>query len=391
VSSRTLVANARAAFVVTVVVTVLAIPAPAAGSVIRADEELEALVLAGLPGEANDVAVRYEPARSGWQVTDAVGITVQHPACVSQAPAEAFCRLPLWFVLGDGNDRFEATSAATPFTSKIERVDRRTGYTVVEVPIGVTVHGGAGDDTLIGHDAHDVIYGGDSRQTPGSGDDTIVGRGQDDHLAGEDGDDRIDGGAGYDEISGNNGDDRLEGGEDDDSIEVLSVDEDAPRSPGNDHLEGGPGADFLGADQGSDAAFGGPGDDMVAIVPGAIDDPLARPDGRRSVATCGPGDDLVDVGDNDTVRSDCERLATYPYCPERCKVSLTTRIRGRTRVLTRKHVRASDYVSFVRIPLAAPVRKRLTVARSVRVEAVSKMARYRGTRLVRFTVTRGGG
>jgi Ca2+-binding RTX toxin-like protein len=316
------------------------------------------------------------------------GITVQHPACVSQAPAEAFCRLPLWFVLGDGNDRFEATSAETPFMTQIERVKRPNGYTVVEVPVGVTVYGGAGNDTLIGHDAHDVIYGGDGRQTPGSGNDTIIGRGQDDHLAGEDGNDRIEGGAGYDEISGNNGDDRLEGGADDDSIEVLLVDEDAPRSPGNDHLEGGAGADFIGADQGTDAAFGGPGDDSVALVAGKLDDPLARPDGRRSVATCGPGNDIVDVGNNDTVRSDCERLATYPYCPERCRVSLRPRVRGRARVLTRRYVRASDSVSFVQIPLGAAARKRLAIARSLRVEAVSKMARYRETRLVRFTVTR---
>jgi hypothetical protein len=45
-------------------------------------------------------------------------------------------------------------------------------------------------------------------------------------------------------------------------------------------------------------------------------------------------------------------------------------------------------VSFVQIPLGAAVRKRLAIARSLRVEAVSKMARYRETRLVRFTVTR---
>ena len=378
-----------ASFVVVVAAAAaLAIPAPAAASVIRGDEQLEALVLAGSPGEANEVTVRYDSARSGWQVTDVVGITVQHPACVSQAPAEAFCRLPLWFVLGDGNDRFEATNAETPFMTQIERVKRPNGYTVVEVPVGVTVYGGAGDDTLIGHDAHDVIYGGDGRQTPGSGDDAIIGRGQDDHLAGEDGNDRVEGGAGYDEISGNNGDDWLEGGEDDDSIEVLLVDEDGPRSPGNDHLEGGPGGDFLGADQGSDAAFGGPGDDSVALVAGKLDDPLARPDGRRSVATCGAGNDLVDVGNNDTVTGDCERLATYPYCPKRCAVSLTTRIRGRTRALTRQHVRASDSVTFVRIPLGAPARKRLAVARSVRVEAVSKMAGFRKARLVRFTVIR---
>src|SRR5918999_4994433 len=101
-----------ASFVVVVAAAAaLAIPAPAAASVIRGDEQLEALVLAGSPGEANEVTVRYDSARSGWQVTDVVGITVQHPACVSQAPAEAFCRLPLWFVLGDGNDRFEATNA----------------------------------------------------------------------------------------------------------------------------------------------------------------------------------------------------------------------------------------------------------------------------------------
>jgi RTX calcium-binding nonapeptide repeat (4 copies) len=379
----------RVALVLATAAGALALAAPATASELKVDVQLEALVLAGLPGEANGVTVAYDSGRSGWRVTDVVGITIETSVpCVSEGPTAAFCRAPIWFILGDGDDRFEATSAATPFTTRIERVKRPEGYTVVEIPVGVNVRGGPGNDTLIGHDAHDVLYGGDGRQTPGSGNDTIVGRGQDDHLVGEDGNDRIEGGAGYDEISGNNGDDRLEGGEDDDSMEVMLVDEDGPRSPGNDHLEGGPGRDYLGADQGRDVAFGGPGDDVVAVTPGVLDDPLAKADGLRSVATCGPGNDLVDVGNGDTVRSDCERLITYPWCPERCTVSLRTRIRGRTRVLLRREVRAAGSVSLVRLPLAAPVRTRLAVVPSVRVEAVSKMARYRETRMVRFTVTR---
>jgi Ca2+-binding RTX toxin-like protein len=79
----------------------------------------------------------------------------------------------------------------------------------------VRADGGAGNDVLLGGDGDDVLSGGDGADVifAGSGDNVAFGGAGDDVLRGEEGDDFLDGGAGDDILIGNAGDDILLNGE----------------------------------------------------------------------------------------------------------------------------------------------------------------------------------
>jgi len=66
------------------------------------------------------------------------------------------------------------------------------------------IHGGSGDDELLGGDGWDIIAGG-------GGDDTLRGQYDDDWLYGEGGDDNLNGGVGNDHLYGGTGFDELHG------------------------------------------------------------------------------------------------------------------------------------------------------------------------------------
>ncbi len=87
-----------------------------------------------------------------------------------------------------------------------------------EVPVGVTLRGGPGNDTLVGGSGNDKLLGG-------PGNDTLIG------------------GPGNDILIGGSGDDKLIGG------------------PGNDVLRGGPGRDTL---------IGGPGENELQQDPNSV-------------------------------------------------------------------------------------------------------------------------
>lgn len=134
--------------------------------------------------------------------------------------------------LGGGNDLFDA----------------------VQAPIYVqwSIHGDAGNDTIIGGLGFDSLWGGE-------GDDSLVGGVARDRLFGENGndtligggeDDYLDGGRGADHLEGNAGSDTISGGLD------------------NDLLLGDDGEDFLNGDRGNDTLFGGAGDDALIGVDG---------------------------------------------------------------------------------------------------------------------------
>lgn len=86
----------------------------------------------------------------------------------------------------------------------------------LEIPVPVTLRGGADNDVLVGGAGDDKLIGG-------PGDDRISGRGGNDWLFGGPGADALFGGPGDDRLAGGPGDDRLIGG------------------PGKDGLVGGPG------------------------------------------------------------------------------------------------------------------------------------------------------
>ncbi|MBI1313757.1 hypothetical protein GC176_20895 [bacterium] len=106
-------------------------------------------------------------------------------------------------------------------------------------PIGVTISGGDGNDTLIGSDFDDAILGG-------NGNDIIDGRGGNEIvLGGDEGDDVIRGGSGNDRIVGNAGNDTLLG------------------SNGNDSIIGGSGNDLILGEAGDDRVRGNGGFDQL--------------------------------------------------------------------------------------------------------------------------------
>ena len=115
------------------------------------------------------------------------------------------------------------------------------------------MHGSGGNDTVLGDDEGDHIYGGCGH----------------DSLAGFDGDDTVSGGAGNDSVQGGTGNDSLTGDSGDD---VLFG------SVGTDTLAGGTGADLF-----------------VFTCGGAVDhyDSGLTPSQRDVVADFTPGDDLI--------------------------------------------------------------------------------------------------
>ncbi|NBC95480.1 MAG: hypothetical protein GVY27_03880, partial [Deinococcus-Thermus bacterium] len=90
-----------------------------------------------------------------------------------------------------------------------------------------TLSGGAGNDSVVGGDDDDVIFGG-------SGDDTLDGGIDDDSISG---------GAGHDSVIGGSGDDTLDGGADADVVRGGAGDDVITGGQGHDLLEGGDDSD----------------------------------------------------------------------------------------------------------------------------------------------------
>jgi len=111
--------------------------------------------------------------------------------------------------------------------------------------VGLTIDGGAGNDTLRGGTGNDALQGGDGTDilSGGAGDDAAAGGDGPDAVAGGNGDDTVRGGQGDDVAAGEGGSDLLRGGR------------------GADELSGGPGPDQLRGGKGVDGCVGGPGAD----------------------------------------------------------------------------------------------------------------------------------
>ena len=104
-----------------------------------------------------------------------------------------------------------------------------------------TIHGGAGNDSILGSPGADRIYGGD-------GDDTINGAAGRDRIDGQAGADVLIGGKNNDSISGASGNDSIYGGDGDDML---------AGNKGNDRVEGGKGYDWLDGGAGANVLIGG--------------------------------------------------------------------------------------------------------------------------------------
>lgn len=155
-------------------------------------------------------------------------------------------------LLGDGADVYEGGSGA----------------------VAGLILGAAGDDTLSGGSAADLMSGGDDADllVGRGGDDALAGDAGDDRLIGGDGNDDLSGGAGADTLTGNGGDDSISGGADNDLVigqsgaDSLFGDADADTlegGAGNDMLDGGSGNDVLRGRTGADDLQGGLGRDFL--------------------------------------------------------------------------------------------------------------------------------
>jgi Ca2+-binding RTX toxin-like protein len=144
--------------------------------------------------------------------------------------------------------------------------------------------GGSGDDTKVGTDRRDTMFGF-------AGNDTLSGLGGRDRLFGGTGNDALDGGTGSDWLFGQSGTDSLLGGDGFDSLWGQQ---------GDDTLDGGAGNDRLWAGAGVDHLQGGAGDDHLHATAN---------DMQVDTLDCGDGTDIAFVRPGDTTVN-CETVRT---------------------------------------------------------------------------------
>ncbi|MBP5863943.1 calcium-binding protein [Streptomyces scabiei] len=246
----------------------LAAPAPAASLVHDRGE----LWFKAAPGQANRLTVSAKIVeRTEWEAdyvltfNDRCAVTLAAKECTYPQPADrtvAECAVPIPMNsddtdiydvgLGDGNDTVTIAAADSAYA---------------------TIHGGAGDDVLLGNRSV-VLHGedGDDRIDGGGGvwglgsfggrgddvlgdcsyachggadDDTLTGGAESDGLYGDSGDDVLHGRAGADALHGGKGDDRLYGEDGDDRLYGNTGDDVLYGGRGRDTLSGGPGRDRL--------------------------------------------------------------------------------------------------------------------------------------------------
>uniref|UniRef100_A0A2P1CZF8 Putative phosphodiesterase n=1 Tax=Phormidium sp. LP904e TaxID=2027342 RepID=A0A2P1CZF8_9CYAN len=105
--------------------------------------------------------------------------------------------------LFDRLDGFDVVHINSEFADQIS--DHDPVLARFNLPVGLTLNGGNGKDTLIGNDGDDNLNGG-------NGQDVLFGNGGNDTLLGGNGDDLLNAGAGNDLLNGGNGNDILNGG-----------------------------------------------------------------------------------------------------------------------------------------------------------------------------------
>ncbi|WP_411840559.1 calcium-binding protein [Paracoccus sp. ME4] len=153
-----------------------------------------------------------------------------------------------WLNGGSGNDTLDGGAGADWVSFQgmrhSVRIDvsvagsQATGYGRDVILNVENIHGGAGNDTLLGNSQSNIIRGG-------MGADRILGRQGNDQLEGNQGADIIDGGIGNDTLLGGLGNDRIFGGQGNDWLNGGF---------GNDTLNGGAGADWISFQEGRHSA-----------------------------------------------------------------------------------------------------------------------------------------
>jgi Ca2+-binding RTX toxin-like protein len=158
------------------------------------------------------------------------------------------------------------------------------------------LQGAGGNDTLYGYDGDDYLYGGTSSDSTTSvtGNDILYGGDGTDRLFGGNGEDDLDGGAGNDILYGGDGNDRLIGGDGKDFLSGEDGDDFLPAGDDNDILFGGDGNDSLSGNDGDDSLYGGTDNDYLSGDDG--DDSLHGGFGNDNLRG-GTGDDALSGND----------------------------------------------------------------------------------------------
>jgi len=181
--------------------------------------------------------------------------------------------------LGNGAIRVDTADGSDTLTG-VEVIGLTDGVVTIEEllapppPVGLTLNGGSGDDTLIGSSHGDLLVGNGGR-------DKINGMAGDDTIHGGDGDDSLRGGAGSDTIYGDAGDDIIKGGKETDYLYGGPGRNLISGQHYGDVMHGGDDGDILRGGGGSDTIWGHGGDDRI------------KAGTRRDIAHGGDGDDII--------------------------------------------------------------------------------------------------
>lgn len=199
---------------------------------------------AATPGASADGTL---VSRTGTSVTVTAAVGLSNTISVWQAGDTIRVRDTGDTVTALGGCRaISANEAACPGVGSLTELVVHAGDQADDVTsflddLGVTLVGGAGDDSLHGGGANDT-------------------------LEGEEGADFLSGGGGNDTLTGSSGRDRLFGGPGNDSIEGRGGSDIINAGAGNDVVSGGNGNDRVIAGTGNDFVDGGPGrDDLDAV------------------------------------------------------------------------------------------------------------------------------
>ncbi len=268
--------------------------------------------------------------------------------------------------------------------------------------------GGNGDDSIAGDDAVNILSGG-------PGNDALEGRGADDQLFGGAGNDTASGSGGADTLAGDDGNDNLLGGTE---ADVLNG------GGGDDSLDGGAASDILAGDDGNDTAMyaarsaavsvtldgadndGESGErDQVRLTTeslktGSGNDRIDSRDGVKGNISCGAGNDVVAVDQDDTVANDCEEavIGAASVCtigPSlvnmnkkgsiRIKVSCPRGGKGTLKLRTVGKAKRAKKVGSKRVTLKAGKRKTVTVKLTKTAKRLLK--RHKGSLRAHATVS----
>jgi Ca2+-binding RTX toxin-like protein len=164
------------------------------------------------------------------------------------------------------------------------------------------MHGGDGNDLLIGGTDNDSMTGG-------PGNDLLQGQDGDDLLRGGADDDTLEGDAGADELRGDGENDLLKGGAGDDILRGGELNDTLLAGTGDDTLDGGAGDDRLYGGDGADTIDGGDGNDRLYgedvllggtgadTLRGETGDDVLRGHGGPDIVIGGSGADRLDGDD----------------------------------------------------------------------------------------------